>query len=132
MSGRRHGSVRAKTVIRQNTPNAQFLLLGCPSYGDLSIPLNQGSVLARRGREAQRPRRKFGRGDDTVGDPHRAQISQFELFELLLSSKLDNEFSIERFEPTVSQSTVSSPALRSGGAAPAKISGPAARRVPRE
>ena len=27
--------------------------------------------------------RVFGRGDDTVGSPHRAQISRFELFELL-------------------------------------------------
>ena len=26
----------------------------------------------------------FGRGDDTVGNPHRAQISQFEPFELEL------------------------------------------------
>ena len=50
----------------------------------------------------------LGRGDDTVGNPHRAQISQFELFLLL---ELDNILSIERFEPTVSQSTVSSPLL---------------------
>ena len=26
----------------------------------------------------------FGRGDDAVGNPHRAQISQFELLELIL------------------------------------------------
>ena len=26
----------------------------------------------------------FGRGDDTVGNPHQAQISQFELFKLIL------------------------------------------------
>ena len=32
----------------------------------------QDSVLAI-------PSSSFGRGDDTVGDPHRAQISQFEL-----------------------------------------------------
>ena len=32
----------------------------------------------------------LGRGDDTVGNPHRAQISQFELFELILLLKLDN------------------------------------------
>ena len=30
-----------------------------------------------------------GRGDDTVGNPHRAQISQFELFELILLLKFD-------------------------------------------
>ena len=53
----------------------------------------------------------FGRGDDTVGNPHRAQIVQFELCELILLLKFDNKFSIEQFEPTVSQSTVSSPLL---------------------
>ena len=26
----------------------------------------------------------FGRGDDTVGNPHRAQITQFKLLELIL------------------------------------------------
>ena len=53
----------------------------------------------------------FGRGDDTVGNPHRAEIYRFELFELFLLLKLDNESYIERFEPTVSQSTVPSPPL---------------------
>ena len=51
----------------------------------------------------------FGRGDDTVGDPHRAQISQFELFELSILSELDKQFPVEQFEATVSQSTVPSP-----------------------
>ena len=32
----------------------------------------------------------FGRGDDTVGNPHQAQISQFEPFELILLLKLDS------------------------------------------
>ena len=49
------------------------------------------------------------KGDDTVGIPHRAQVSQFELFELILFLKLDDQFSIEHFEPTVSQSAISSP-----------------------
>ena len=53
-----------------------------------------------------------GRGDDTVGNPHRAQIWQFELFELVLLLKLDKQLPIERFEATVSQSTVPSPPLR--------------------
>ena len=48
----------------------------------------------------------IGRGDDTVGNPPRAQISQFELFELILLLNLDKHFSIEQFEPTLSQSTV--------------------------
>ena len=38
----------------------------------------------------------------------RAQISQFELFELILL-KLDKQLPVERFEATVSESTVPSP-----------------------
>ena len=49
--------------------------------------------------------------DDTVGNPHRAQIFQFEFFELDLLSRLDKQVSAEQFEPTVSQSTVPSPLL---------------------
>ena len=53
----------------------------------------------------------LGRGDDTVGNPHRAQIVQSEFFELILSSQLDKQFPVEQFEATVSQSTVPSPLL---------------------
>ena len=53
-------------------------------------------------------------GDDTVGNPHSAQISQFAVFERILLSKLGKQISIEQFEPTVSQSTVSSPPLNYG------------------
>ena len=45
----------------------------------------------------------------TVGNPHRAQISRFELRELTLSFRLDKRFPVERFEAAVSQSTVPSP-----------------------
>ena len=51
----------------------------------------------------------FGRGDDTVGNPHRAQFSQFELFELILLLKSDERFPVERFEATGSHSTVPVP-----------------------
>ena len=44
-------------------------------------------------------------------NPRRARISQFELFELILSLKLDRQFRVEQFEATVSQSTVPSPLL---------------------
>ena len=54
---------------------------------------------------------RIGRGDDTVGSPHRAQISQFELFELTLLLKLYNQLPVEQFEATASQSTVPSPLL---------------------
>ena len=60
------------------------------------------------------PRGDFGfvrRGDDTVGNPHRAQISQFELFELILLSKLDKQLPVERFEATASQPAAPSPPL---------------------
>ena len=53
----------------------------------------------------------FGRGDDTVENPHRAQNVQFELFELSLLLKLDKQFPLEQFEAAVSQSTVPSPPL---------------------
>ena len=53
----------------------------------------------------------FGRGNDAVGNPHRAQISQFEPFELILLLKFNKQFPVEQFEATVSQSTVPSPPL---------------------
>ena len=55
----------------------------------------------------------FGSGDAVVGDPHRAQTSQFELFELSLLLNLDKQFPVEQFEATVSQSTVACPPLKS-------------------
>ena len=53
----------------------------------------------------------FGRGDNMVGNPHRAQISRFELVELILLLKSDKQLPVERFEAAVSQSTVPSPPL---------------------
>ena len=40
----------------------------------------------------------FGRRDDTVGNPHRAQISQFDFFELVLLLKLVKQYPVEQFE----------------------------------
>ena len=54
----------------------------------------------------------LGRGDDTVGNPHRAQISQLELFELIPLSKWDIRFPAEQFEAAVSQSTRPSPLFK--------------------
>ena len=53
----------------------------------------------------------FGWGDDTVGNPDRGQIYQFELFELVLLLKLDKQLPVEQFEAAVSQSAVPSPLL---------------------
>ena len=72
----------------------------------MSLP-SQTSTLA----QSQAMLRK---GDDTVGNPRRAQISRFEFVELILLLSLDKQFSIEHFEPTVSRSTVPSPSLTYG------------------
>ena len=53
----------------------------------------------------------LGRGDDTVGNPRRAQISQYVFFELILLLKLDEQFPVEQFEARVSQSKAPSPPL---------------------
>ena len=37
----------------------------------------------------------FGREEDTVGNPHRAQISQLSFFELILLLKLNKQFPVE-------------------------------------
>ena len=50
-------------------------------------------------------------GDDAVGNPRRAPISEFECFEFILLLEFDKTLYAERFEPTVSQSTVPSPPL---------------------
>ena len=53
--------------------------------------------------------RLVGSGDDKVGIPHQAQISQFDLFEFIMFLKLDKQFPVDQFEATLSQSTVPSP-----------------------
>ena len=45
---------------------------------------------------------------------NRSRIAQFELFELILLLKSDEQFPVEQFEATVSQSTVPSPPLNFG------------------
>ena len=69
-----------------------------------SIGPESGRLLPGRRRSAV-----LERGDDAVGNPHRAQISQFQLFQLILLSKLDKQFYLEPFEATVSQSRAPSP-----------------------
>ena len=60
------------------------------------------------------PEIEVGRGDDAVGNPHRALISQFEFFELMLLLKLETQFPAEQFETAVSRSTVPSPPSERG------------------
>ena len=70
--------------------------------------------IARRGRapvdcpKGKRSETAEG-GMVRLENPHRAQISRFELFELVLLVKSDNRFPVEQFEAAVSQSTVPSP-----------------------
>ena len=55
--------------------------------------------------------RKLSRGDETVGNPYRAQIYRLELFEFILLLKLDKQLPVEQLEATLSQSTVPSTPL---------------------
>ena len=58
------------------------------------------------GRVGFRQRTPGGR----LGNPHRAQMSQLELFELIILLEfVRQQIYIEQFEPTASQSTVSYP-----------------------
>ena len=78
-------------------------------------PFIRSQDLIERVRVQHFPRsRYFGRLDNTIGNPHRAQISQVELFEIIILLKLGKQLSVEQFEATVSQSTVSSPRLSTG------------------
>ena len=54
---------------------------------------------------------RVGRKYDTVGNPQRTQICQFDFFEPILLLKLDKQLPVEQFEATVSESTVPSPPL---------------------
>ena len=40
-------------------------------------------------------------GDDAVGNPHRARVARFELFELIVLLNLDNSCLSNKFEPMV-------------------------------
>ena len=52
------------------------------------------------------------KGDDTVGNPRRANISPVEMFELFVLLNLEKRLSIEQFEPAASQSAVPSTPLK--------------------
>ena len=54
------------------------------------------SVSARSFSRGHARRRCIGRGDDAVVNPHRAEIVQFELLELILLLKLGKQFSSRR------------------------------------
>ena len=53
----------------------------------------------------------FGRGDDTVANPHRIELTfiSSSFSSLILLLKLDRQLPVEQFEATVPQSTVPSP-----------------------
>ena len=49
---------------------------------------------------------RIGRGDDTVGSPHRAQISQFELFGLKVLNSSFSSFPLTEVRRRVSYRTI--------------------------
>ena len=67
-------------------------------------------LLLLGARERPLLRRSEG-GMIRLKNPHRAQICQFELFELILLTKSDKQLPVEQFEAAVSQSAVPSPPL---------------------
>ena len=59
-------------------------------------------VPPSKGRESSRESpASLGRGDDMVGNPHRALISRLGLCELILLLELDRPFPVEQFEAMV-------------------------------
>ena len=88
------------------------------SWHDISLPECKASARGRAPHVCLQFRpdsapclHTIGEGElDAVGNPHRAQISRFDLVELILL-KLDRRFPVEPFEATVSQSTVPCPPL---------------------
>ena len=85
-----------------------IMIIGAHADLICGLDYNDGGILASGGNDNS----VFGRGDDAVGSPHRAQIVSFELFELVLLLESDKQFPVEQFEATVSQPTVSFPPLR--------------------
>ena len=84
-------------------PNSEAAVLWAHDPS-LRGPVGVRLTAASRGRMQM-----IGRGDDTVGNPHRAQIDQFELFELIVLLTLDKQFPVQQFEATASQSRVPAP-----------------------
>ena len=68
------------------------LLPELPNIAPTALPLPAPQGALGRSLPAAACAAALGRGDDTVGNPHRAQISQFEFFEFIfLLLKLDKQ-----------------------------------------
>ena len=76
---RRHFTPRNRNTLGSNVHISRF---------ETSHHVNR-CILTSKGRE-----QRIGRGDDTTGNPHRAQVSEFELFELIMLLTLDKQFSL--------------------------------------
>ena len=112
-------NIRSCRALRASqSPSETFPCTGCRAFS-LEGEASRGHRAACIGIGAHSLHRLVRRGDDTVRNPHRAQISQFELFELFLLLKSDKRFSVEEFIAAVSQSAVPSPPLKRKGAPPA-------------
>ena len=76
-------------LSRMPTTRRRLQLVGVVSmfvaakFEEVDPPTARSPSAKKRASARRLRRRMFGRGDDTVGNPYRAQISQFELFELV-------------------------------------------------
>ena len=95
---RLHLADRSCTRDHEIPPRDVFPGAGLESF-ELVGAACRSPPLSRRA-TGRAPRTDLSEGwiDDTVGNPHRAQISQFELLELILLLKLDKHFPVEQFE----------------------------------
>ena len=103
------GEVAVSADLRNSPQNFQS-----KSADKCQSPGSWDSLGWSRGFRTPPKREVFGRADDTVGNPHRAQTYEFDFFELILLFNLDKRFPVVRFEATLSQSTVPSPPLKCG------------------
>ena len=101
-------SIRKNSNGESQIPEPLLILTSkCPLRAQISQGLARFFPGWARESRPRAPARvfptRFRRGDDTVGNRHRAQIYEFEFFELILLLKLDKRFPVERFEVAVSQ-----------------------------
>ena len=80
----------------------------------------QGPHRGDRQRDAE-ARGGLRRGDGTVGNRHRAQMSEVELLEPILLLNLDKQLPVEQFEAAVPQSAVPSPPSLEDGQKPLTV-----------
>ena len=96
--------INSSRAQAHTSTDAQTPFLGTP----LQLPLNHPLLPRTRASGFRASSKSEAQADACiyVGSPHRAQISQIELFELILLSRLDKQLPVKQIEATASQSTV--------------------------